>query len=412
MRVLILTQIVVFPADAGPKAKTLQVLRHLAAQHEVVYCTYVRSEQEVLDAEKLREFCRRITTVPIKRSRISDLRYLLGSLLTGDSFILRRDDRAAMRAAVRQLLQEEQIDALHVDQLNMMRFVPLDWQGTIILDEHNAVWQVVERLWKGATNPLSRWLLGREVRIMRKLEGSACRRARVVLAVSEHDRQALYEVAGTSAKIEIVPITVDAERFTAVWEARDPQPNRIFTIGTMFWPPNSEGVIWWLREGYEQLRTVCPDVIYDIVGARPPQTLQALSEQFTGVHVHGYVADVEPYWRTSILLAVPLLSGGGVRVKILEAMAMGLPVVSTTVGCEGLEVQDGVHLLIADTPNGFAQACARVLQDKELAQKLASNARQLILSSYDASIALHPLDEAYEQVRQDTHVHGEKGVEK
>lgn len=395
MRVLVLTQVVVYPADAGPKVKTLQVLRYLAAKHEVVYCTFVRSEQEVRDASKLKEICHRVETVPMKRSRVSDVRFLLESLATGDSFILRRDDRADMRAKVRQLLEEERIDVLHVDQLNMMRFVPENWSGTVILDEHNAVWQVVERLRKGATNPLSRWLMGREARIMRRIEGAACRRAQVVLAVSTHDQEALREVAGEQVKMEIVPITVDVEQFTAIWRARDPQPNRLFTIGTMFWPPNSEGVMWWLREGYAHLHALCPSVTYDIVGARPPQALQTLAERCPGVHVHGYVADAVPFWKEATALAVPLLSGGGVRVKILEAMAMGLPVVSTTVGCEGLEVQHGVHLLIADTPGDFAQACASVLNDKELAKRLARNARALMREKYDANIALRRLDEAY-----------------
>src|SRR5260370_6195946 len=132
MRVLVLTQVVVYPADAGPKVKTLQVLRHLAAQHEVVYCTFVRSDQEVQDAEKLREICSRVATVPIKRSRLSDARFLLESLATGDSFILRRDDRAAMRTMVRQLLEEECIDVFHVDQINMLPFVPPASRGAVI----------------------------------------------------------------------------------------------------------------------------------------------------------------------------------------------------------------------------------------------------------------------------------------
>lgn len=395
MRVLVLTQVIVYPADAGPKVKTLQVLRHLAAHHEVIYCTFVRSDKEVQDAEKLRSICRRMVTVPIQRSKVSDARYLMESLLTGDSFILRRDDRVAMQAKVRLLLREERIDVLHVDQLNMMRFVPPDWKGTVILDEHNAVWQVVERLRKGSRNPIARALLGREVRLIRTLEGEACRRADVVLAVSDHDRQMLREVAGDSAAIEVVPITVDAEQFRPLWEARNPQPDRMFTIGTMFWPPNSEGVIWWLREGHAYLQRLCPKVVYDIVGARPPRTLQIAAEQYQGVHVHGYVTDVAPYWTNATVLAVPILSGGGVRVKILEAMAIGVPVVSTTVGCEGLDVRDSEHLLVADTPETFALACQRVLQDKELALRLATNARQLILTHYDAKIALKPLDAAY-----------------
>src|SRR5437762_1702596 len=251
MRILVLTQVLVYPADAGPKIKTLEVLRYLASHHEVTYCTFVRSEKEVRDAEKLREICPRVITVPLERSHARNARFMLESLVTGDSFLMRRDYRIAMQVTVNRLLHEEQIEAIHVDQLNMMRFVPVDWPGNVILDEHNAVWQVVERLRKGASNPFARWLLGREVRLMRNIEGESCRRAQVVLAVSEHDQQALYEVAGKRVKIEVVPITVDAERFTAIWEARDPQPGRLFTIGTMFWPPNSEGVIWWLRAGYE-----------------------------------------------------------------------------------------------------------------------------------------------------------------
>ncbi len=400
MRILVLTQVLVYPPDAGPKVKTLQVLRHLAAQHDVIYCTYVRSDKEAQDAEKLREICKRVSTVPLKRSKVSDVRFLLESLVTGTSFMLRRDDRAAMHQVVRRLLQEERIDVLHVDQLNMMRFVPSDWSGTVILDEHNAVWQVFERLHKGASNPVKHWFFGREARVIRKIEGNACRRAQVVLAVSEQDKQALQTVAGTSVPIEVVPITVDAEAFTPIWEARDPQPDRLLTIGTMFWFPNNEGVTWWLREGYEQLRAICPGVTYDIVGARPPHTLQVVAEQYEGVKLHGYVADAVPFWTHASALAVPLLSGGGVRVKILEAMAMGVPVISTTIGCEGLDVCNDEHLLIADTPEAFACACAKVLEDKELAHRLASNARQLILDRYDAKIALRTLDTIYEQVQK------------
>src|SRR6202043_1343887 len=133
--------------------------------------------------------------------------------------LLRRNDRSAMRTMVRRLLDEEHIDAVHVDQLNMMPFIPPDWLGTIILDEHNAVWQLIERLRRGSRNFLTRWLLGRETRLIRKYEGMACRRAQVVLAVSEQDRQALWEVAGETVPIEVVPITIDTESSNAIFAA-------------------------------------------------------------------------------------------------------------------------------------------------------------------------------------------------
>ncbi|GHO50129.1 glycosyltransferase family 4 protein [Ktedonospora formicarum] len=398
MRILVLTQVVVYPADAGPKVKTLQVLRHLAKHHDVTYCTFIRSEREAQEASVLRTFCKRVEMLPIKRSKLSDARFLMESLLVNDSFILRRDERSDMKALVRRLLSEEQIDVLHVDQLNMMRFVPDDWQGTVVLDEHNAVWQVVERLRRGARNPLARLLLKREVRLMRRLEGEECRRADVVLAVSEEDKMALREVGGETLPVEVVPITVDAQHFASLYATRAPLPMHILTIGTLFWPPNSEGILWWLRDGFPRLRTLCPEAAYDIVGARPPRALQALAEQLDGVQMHGYVADAEPFWREASVLMVPLLSGGGVRVKILEAMAMGVPVVSTTVGCEGLAIRDGEHLLIADTPQDLAQACARVLQDRELERTLAHNARELILERYDVTSALRVLDDIYGRI--------------
>jgi glycosyltransferase involved in cell wall biosynthesis len=395
MRILVLTQVVIYPADAGPKVKTLQVVRHLAAQHDVLYCSFVRGEDETRNAQSLATFCRRIVTVPIQRSRTSDIRYLLESIVTNDSFLLRRDERSAMHEAVKRLLQEEQVDAIHVDQLNMMRFVPANWQGKVILDEHNAVWQVVERLRKGARRGIARLLLGREVRLIRKLEGEACRRATAVLAVSEQDRDALRAVAGDVVAIEVVPITVDVAGFEQARRQRAPQVGKFFTIGTMFWPPNSEGVLWWLREGYSSLHHNRPEVVYDIVGARPPRALQVAAEQCPGVQVHGYVADVKPFWSQATALLVPILSGGGVRVKILEAMARGVPVISTTIGCEGLAVRDGEHLLIADTPEACVAACERLMQDQELARQLADHAYQLVCERYDAASALNTLNRIY-----------------
>lgn len=397
-RVLVLAQMVVYPDDAGPKVKTLQVLRHLAAQHDVSFCAFARTPQEHRNADALRSLCRQVVTVQLSRSPVTDVQFLVRSLAAGDSFLLRRDDRAAMHAAVRRLLVEERIDVIHVDQLNMMQFVPPEWEGTIVLDEHNAVWLRVERLREHAPDPVRRWLLGREARLIRAAESAACRRARVVLAVSEQDRDALHAITDGRATIEVVPIAVDAARYDSIRLARRPRPNNLLTIGTMFSPPNSQGVAWWLREGYARLRAACPDVTYDVVGSRPPAGLQRLASRHPGVRLHGYVSDPTSFWTNATACAVPLLSGGGVRVKILEAMASGVPVISTTIGCEGLAVRDGEHLLIADTPAAFARACATVLADAALACRLAANAHRLVLERYDTTVALAPLDAAYHAV--------------
>lgn len=398
-RVLLLSQLVVYPADNGPRAKTLQVLRRLCARYDVTFCAFARDEQEARNADALRGICHRIETVSLRRTLAGEARYLVESLLTGDSYVLHRDERPAMRAMVCRLLDEEQIDVLHVDQLNMMRYVPFDWPGTVILDEHNAVWQVVDRLRQGTRNPIRRVLLEREVRVLRRIEGAACDRASLVLTVSEPDRAALATVAGaTSAPVALVPIAVDADTCAPLRSARRSGGARLLTIATLYWPPNSEGIAWWLRTGFAGLRARCPEVVYDIVGARAPRSLRAEVACHDGARLHGYVADAAPYWKAATALVVPLLSGGGVRVKILEAMALGVPVITTSVGCEGLAVRDGEQLLIADTPEALAAACARLIGDPALAERLARSAHRLVRERYDVPVALAALDAAYDRV--------------
>ncbi len=395
MRILLVAQVVANTPDSGPRAKTREVLQHLAREHEVIYCAFARTPAEEAGAAALRDICQRVVTVPLRRSLLRDARFLAECLITGDSFLLRRDDSAAMRLAVRTLLRDERIDVAHVDQLNMLRFVPQDWDGPVVLDAHNAMWQLTERLAHDAGDPLRRWLLLREARIIRRVEGKACRRSRLVLSVSDVDRVALQEAAGAAARIEIVPIAIDVRRLAPLRAARQPSANRLFSIGTMFWPPNSAGLAWWLRSGYSQLEALCPGVVYDIVGARPPPRLRWAARAHASVRLHGYVEDASPFWMKAGALAAPILSGSGVRVKILDAFARGVPVVSTTLGAEGLPVRHGEHLLLADSPREFAQACAAVLRDRALARSLADNAYRLVSAHYDAPVALRALSSAY-----------------
>jgi glycosyltransferase involved in cell wall biosynthesis len=124
----------------------------------------------------------------------------------------------------------------------------------------------------------------------------------------------------------------------------------------------------------------------------------AYNSKGSGVNVAGYVADPTSYYEATGVMVVPLRAGGGMRVKILNALAQGLPIVSTTLGCEGIAVEPGRHLLIADTPESFAQATIRLLEDKRLANELGYNGRQLVQSTYDFRVACRPLDVLYRQV--------------
>lgn len=209
--------------------------------------------------------------------------------------------------------------------------------------------------------------------------------SRDVLVASKHNEHLFQEVAAETALIGGLLIDVDDVKcFNPIWATRNAQPNRLFTIGTMSLPSYSEGVLWWLREGYEYLQAICLNITYDIVGAQPPRSLQRLARQYGGVRLHNCTTNVESFWTCTSALLVPVLTGEAARQEILKAMALGVPVISTTVGCEGLAVRSGEHLLVADTPETLALACAIVLRDKKLALYLARNAHQLMLERYTA----------------------------
>jgi glycosyltransferase involved in cell wall biosynthesis len=206
-----------------------------------------------------------------------------------------------------------------------------------------------------------------------------------VLVANKNDEYLPQEVTTELAPIEDLPINVaNVKHFNSIWATRNPQSNRLFTIGTMSWPSNNEGVLWWLNAGYEYLQAICPDITYDIVGVQPPRSLQRLARRYAGVRLHRCISNIESFWTSASALLVPVIEGEGAWLKILKAMALGIPVISTTVGCKGLAVRSGKHLLIADAPETLALACAMVLRDKKMALYLAQNAHQLVLERYNA----------------------------
>ena len=201
-----------------------------------------------------------------------------------------------------------------------------------------------------------KWLLGRDWRLLKRYEGEICRRFEGLLAVSGEDKAALEEAAGQPLEATIIPIAIDTDEVVEVH--RQHEADHILHIGTMFWPPNIDGILWFLREIYPLIQARRPQTVFDVVGAKPPPEITAYNGNGSGVNVTGYVVDPTPYYDASGVMVVPLRAGGGMRVKILNALAQGLPIVSTTIGCEGIAVESGRHLLIADTTEAFAEATA------------------------------------------------------
>jgi glycosyltransferase involved in cell wall biosynthesis len=234
---------------------------------------------------------------------------------------------------------------------------------------------------------------------MRRFEGQVLRRFDHILAVSETDRETLVRLypLARALPISVIPTGVDTEYFVPAGHAVAGPPNLVFT-GSMDWLPNVDGVRFFCRDILPSIREVAPDTTFTIVGRSPTADVRRLGDE-PGVEVTGRVDDIRPFLDRATVYVVPLRIGGGTRLKIFEAMSAGKAVVSTTIGAEGLPVENGRHVLLADTPETFAATVVDLVRDAAARHELERNARALVTERYDWSAAATHLERALLQTR-------------
>lgn len=407
MRILFLTQIIPYPPNAGPRVKTWHVLRYLYERgHDVTLASYVREEERPYVA-KLNEVCTAVHTVPITRSRVADVGYWLQSHLSGRPFLIERDDLAGMRHLVQRLLAEQDFDVVHADQLTMTQFALDAKKGGgqrrpfIIFDAHNATWSIWERMRQNAPWFLKPVYQLEENRIKR-YEGMLVEAFDHTMVVIDPDRDLLLagvkngNTAVLNSRISSIPIAVDAEVLQPI--TRQPGSRNILTLGTLSYPPNADGIRWFLQEVFPLVQQQVPGVTLTVIGKNPPADFVQLAEQSGGaIEVTGYVDDLTPYMAAAALMVVPVRAGSGMRVRLLEAFARAMPTVTTTIGLEGIIAEADKEILLADDPQSFATATVQLLNNPELQEKLARNGRNLAEARYDWRAVLKLMDNVYAQ---------------
>jgi len=403
MRILFLSQVLPYPLDAGPKIRSYYVLRHLAQQHEVTLLTFVRDTDRPEDIEHLAQFCHRIHTIFMQRHHLNDIRFLMQSMVTGQPFLILRDQVKAMTAKVQALVREESFDVVHADQLWMAQYAEIAKRACtdlkLILDQHNAVHLIPQRLADSEPNPVKRQFFKYEASQLRRYETATCQQFDHVVWVTEEDRQAvtaLSVIASDSSKPStIIPICVAPAQNEQIASSHY-RPHIIF-LGGLHWPPNAQGILWFKKEIFPLVRAEVPEATLTVIGKNPPAELRG-----DHIEVTGYVSNLMPFLAETCVFIVPLRAGGGMRVKILDAWNWGLPVVSTTVGAEGLQTQAGKNILMADTPQSFATAVIRVLQDRSLAYRLSQCGYQTVTEQYDWHKTYTAWDDVYQTTANGT----------
>jgi glycosyltransferase involved in cell wall biosynthesis len=395
MRILWLNVGGLWPLNTGGRQRSFNIISELAERHQLtVLTTHSAGDDHAALAAEL-PGCE-VISVPYalpKRGSASFALALLRSWLSPLPVTLWKWRIPALQSETARLLTPEHTDLCVVDFLYAAPNLPRDVAVPTVLFEHNAEYLIWKRLYEAEKRRFHRALLGIEWKKLRRAEAAACTHAAVALAVSENDRAALAEAA-PQARVRAIPTGVDTAYFHPNG-TRQAAAKLVFT-GSMDWYPNEEAVLYFIDAVLPLIRREIPEASLTVVGRNPGARLRAAANGV--VQVTGTVDDVRPYIGEAAVYVVPLRIGGGTRIKIFEALAMGKAVVSTRLGAEGLPLVSGEHFLAADEPEDFARAVVELIRRPERRRALEEAGRKLVEERYSWNRAAREFELHCEEV--------------
>lgn len=402
MRLLWLKTELLHPVDKGGKIRTYQMLKELKRDHFITYLTLDDGSADPHARELAAEYCSELECIAHQqRQKFTPGFYAeLGlNLVSNLPYAIAKYKSPGMRRRIEELTMERSYDAIICDFLAPAVNLPRNLSCPTILFQHNVEAMIWKRHAEVQANPLKRTYLFGQWRQMQAFESVMCRRVDSVIAVSREDSELMRREYKVDA-INDVPTGVDTDFFRPRRaEKREPY-NLVFT-GSMDWLPNEDAIRYYTNEIMPLVKQQLPQTTLTVVGRNPYPALLELSRKDPSVVVTGRVDDVRPYMERASAYVVPLRIGGGTRLKIFEAMAMEKPIISTTIGAEGLPVQNESQLLLADNQADFAAAVVRVLKDEEFAFHLGRRAAVLVRERFGWNRVAQRFAEICEQTRAD-----------
>jgi glycosyltransferase involved in cell wall biosynthesis len=388
LRILIVTPSLPYPLVWGFGIRVYQIIKYLAKRHAVTVLAYAAPKDQA-SIEALRETGATIRAVIRDEPTTSAKRSAqLASLVSRDSFQWQSLASAQMQAALDDLLASQDFDVIQIESSQMFGF-RYDSRAPLIVDEHNIEYELLYRTFKTERSPLRKLYNWVEYRKFRKEEQRSWLESDSCVLTSGREQEILRQYAPQAPTL-VVPNGVDTEFYTS-----DPtlerDPNNVVFVGVMHYRPNVDAALYFARDILPLLVRERPSIKFTIVGGGAPDELLRFAGpnlEFTDV-----VPDTRPYITRAGAFVVPLRMGSGTRLKVLEGLAMRCPMVSTSVGCEGIDTRNEQHLLIADDADSFARGVLRLLNDRALANRLAEQGRALVEARYSWTSVLRELEQ-------------------
>lgn len=385
MRVLYFSPRDCWPVTTGARLRDFHLARELTRGGTVTYLGF-SSQSEPVRRERLDSLANAEVVLVQRDGGYSAFDLLRGLAGPTPVSVLNYTSRAMM-AELERLLAAETFDVIQIEGVHLFSYVQrirqLAPRSRLIADWHNIESELMSRYAEKAPGVGRRWYAVRTTGLLRRLERRLLDLCDAHTVCSERERQLLLG-RSPGARIEVVGNGVDVGFYSETVGPADEPRRRLVFVGSMDYHANIDAALYFARDIWPEVHARRPDLEFVIVGSRPTEEILRLRDQ-PGITVTGTVDDVRPFYRSALAVVVPLRVGSGTRLKVLEAMAAGTPVISTTLGAEGLAVRHGEHLLIADSPYAMADAVAGLEAGSAEWKSLAANAHRLVRSQYDWS---------------------------
>ncbi len=374
-----------YPPTKGDKLRVYQAIKHLSRDHQIVLVAATDEPVREADVAEVARFCSRVEIVPVGRLQsFASLAFRapFSSLPLQTHFY----DSAAMRRRLATVLAEETVDVIHA---SLIRILPYVWDVRdvpVVVDLMDTFSRSIA-LRKRTASPLTRWAYEIEERRVAAYERAACERFPLLFVCAEIDRQALH-----ARNVSVIRTCADLDAFEYRREGRE--DDLVIMTGNMGYPPNVDAVTWFVANVWPLVRAARPQLRFRVVGLRPARQIRELAGSH-GIEVTGPVRDVAAELQRATLAVCPMRVGSGMQIKVLEAMATGTPIVSTSFGNEGIEAVPGAEIEVADEPQAFASAMLGLLSDPVRRARIAAAARRSSETNFTWSAHAALLEKTY-----------------
>ena len=394
MQILCITPNVPYPPTDGGRIATFGAIKHLALRgHKITIVAPINSDTEIDSVAELTKYCTLETVVMDTRNTY---RGMLWNLFSPKPYTISKYHCNELLTKITMILGRKQFDIVDIDHLHMAYYGEIikDRFGLpIVLREHNVESTIMKRYCQGLSDPIKKFYLRLQLKKLYSYESATVEPFDLCFMMTEVDKERI-ENMNSKVKATVIPAGVDSSYFHPF--NVQIEPYSIISVASMAWLPNIEGVHWFCSKILPRIKKECSESRVYIVGKNPSSSIQRLAGG--DIVITGFVEDVREYMAKAAVFIVPLRSGSGMRIKILNALAMGKVVVSTSVGCEGIDVEHGKNIYIADTEEEFAQRILELLEDGSKREKLGKEGLRLVREKYQWERTAEQIEGEYKKI--------------